>query len=987
VDTADTLTWSGSATGAYGALTVNANGTYSYVVNAAAVNALQTGSNTTDNFTVTVTDSQNATTTRTIAMTVVAANDTPVATGTYTHTVTDTAALDTFANLAGTLAATDVDTADTLTWSGSAAGSYGALTVNANGTYSYVVNAAAVNALQTGSNTTDSFTVTVTDSQNATTTRTIEMTVVAANDTPVVSNAPSALTGTVIEAGHLDNGQAVLNGMGVDGLSHITGQLSATDVDAGATQTWSVVGTAPSISYGTFSINAATGQWDFALNNYLPATQALREGDSVSTSYTARVTDDKGAFVDQTVTLTITGTNDVPVVANDAAALLGTVTEVGTSVAGTAAASGQLSASDVDNGATQAWSLVGTPSTTYGSMSIDASTGVWTYTLDNNKAATQALAANQTVLETFTARVTDDKGAFVNQTISVTLNGSDDKTVITGTSSANVAETNAVVTAGGTLIATDPDSSNAFVVQTNALGSNGFGKFSIDAAGVWSYTTDSAQNQFSAGSNYTDSITVAATDGTTQLLTVTIAGSNDAAVITGTSTASLSETNAVLTTGGTLTSTDVDGTANLFTVQSNVAGSNGFGKFSIDAAGVWSYTTDSAHNEFATGTNYTDSITVAAADGTTKVVTVTIAGSNDAAVISGTSTARRTQTNAALTVTGTLTSTDVDNPANLFAAQINAAGSNGYGKFSITTDGAWTYTADSAHNEFIAATDYTDSVTVATADGTTQVVAVTIAGVDDATTGAILISGTSTQGNTLSATSSLADVDSILGTVSYLWKADGQAITGATGSNYTLTAADVGKAITAVASYTIAGVATSSTSNASIASAAGGSTAQSSTVSTLPVTPSGASNSTEVAVVLNSNNGGSDQVQITKSGTGTSSVLPASMTAPLGVLNLTSSGNASGGENFSLYVDSAQGVNGYWVENAAHVWVNLASAAYGGQMVTEGGKTRLDFTIQDGSTYDTNATGNIIAAAGSAAHMELSLIGHTADVPLGGFFF
>ena len=38
-----------------------------------------------------------------------------------------------------------------------------------------------------------------------------------------------------------------------------------------------------------------------------------------------------------------------------------------------ALASGQLSASDVDTGATQAWSLQGTPSTTYGTMSVNAS--------------------------------------------------------------------------------------------------------------------------------------------------------------------------------------------------------------------------------------------------------------------------------------------------------------------------------------------------------------------------------------------------------------------------------------------------------------------------------------------------------------------------------------------------------------------------------------------------------------------------------------
>ena len=50
-----------------------------------------------------------------------------------------------------------------------------------------------------------------------------------------------------------------------------------------------------------------------------------------------------------------------------------------------------------------------------------------------------------------------------------------------------------------------------------------------------------------AGTTYTDSFTVATADGTTHVVTVTILGTNDAAVITGASTASLTETNAALT--------------------------------------------------------------------------------------------------------------------------------------------------------------------------------------------------------------------------------------------------------------------------------------------------------------------------------------------------------------------------------------------------------------------------------------------------------
>ena len=53
-----------------------------------------------------------------------------------------------------------------------------------------------------------------------------------------------------------------------------------------------------------------------------------------------------------------------------------------------------------------------------------------------------------------------------------------------------------------------------------------------------------------------------------------------------------------------------------------------------------------------------------------------------------------------------------------FVAQTDVAGNNGYGKFSIDAAGTWTYTMNNAHDEFVGGQDYTDSITVATADGT-----------------------------------------------------------------------------------------------------------------------------------------------------------------------------------------------------------------------------------------------------------------------------
>ena len=73
--------------------------------------------------------------------------------------------------------------------------------------------------------------------------------------------------------------------------------------------------------------------------------------------------------------------------------------------------------------------------------------------------------------------------------------------------------------------------------------------------------------------------------------------------------------------------------------------------------------------------------------------------------------------------------------------------------------------------------------------------------VNDDPTGTVSISGTATQGETLTASNTLADDDGI-DTVSYQWLRDGTEIDGATGSNYILTEADVGTVITVSASYT-----------------------------------------------------------------------------------------------------------------------------------------------------------------------------------------
>ncbi|MDO9104182.1 MAG: putative Ig domain-containing protein, partial [Methylovulum sp.] len=105
-----------------------------------------------------------------------------------------------------------------------------------------------------------------------------------------------------------------------------------------------------------------------------------------------------------------------------------------------------------------------------------------------------------------------------------------------------------------------------------------------------------------------------------------------------------------------------------------------------------------------------------------------------------------------------------------------------------------------------------------TAEHTTSIATPVVANVNDAPVGLPTITGTAQQGQTLTAaTAGISDADG-LGIFSYIWKADSTTIGSATGNTYTLTAAEVGKTITVVVSYTDGhGTAESITSNATAA--------------------------------------------------------------------------------------------------------------------------------------------------------------------------
>src|SRR4029079_12279893 len=121
-------------------------------------------------------------------------------------------------------------------------------------------------------------------------------------------------------------------------------------------------------------------------------------------------------------------------------------------------------------------------------------------------------------------------------------------------------------------------------------------------------------------------------------------------------------------------------------------------------------------------------------------VDITINGANDAAVINGSDTGSVVEASGVANgtpgtspATGDLNATDVDSSA-AFTVQSNVAKT--YGTFSIDASGAWSYTLDESNATVQALNTGSpaihDLISVATADGTTHTVDITINGANDA---------------------------------------------------------------------------------------------------------------------------------------------------------------------------------------------------------------------------------------------------------------
>ena len=639
--------------GAWGELTLQASGAWTYTLGDAA-QTLAAGEVVTERFTVNLSDGSITK----VTITVTGTDDLPVITDGIGAVIEDTRP-----TASGTLTASDVDNPALAFMAGVQPGAYGELTLQAGGQWSYTLGDAA-QALAEGEVKTEAFTVLLSDGLSTMVTITVRGT----DDMPLIS----AGNGSVVE----------------DVQPVASGTLTASDIDSPAPAF--VPGTQTGF-YGELTLTA-TGVWRYTLG---AAAQALAAGEVAIEQFT--VTLDDGSTT--TVTIDITGTDDLPVIS------VGTGSVIEDTLP---TAAGTLTASDIDNPSLAF--LAGAQTDAYGTLTLQAS-GAWSYALG---AAAQTLAAGEEATERFTVRLNDGS----TTTVTIDITGTDDRPAISAGRGTVIEDDQP--TAMGTLTARDIDNPALAFVANSQTGA--YGTLTLQASGAWSYTLGLPAQALTDGQRAGELFTVTLTDGSTTTVTIDITGTDDLPVISA-DTGSVIE-DRLPTATGTLTASDIDNPTLAF-VAGSQAGT--FGELTLQASGAWGYTLGAAAQTLAAGETAVDRITVTLTDGSTTTVTIDITGTDDLPVISGGT--GSVIEDAQPTAIGTLTASDVDNPGLAFVAE---AQTGAYGELTLQTGGAWSYTLGAVAQALAEGQKVGELFTVTLTDGSTTTVTIQITGSNDA---------------------------------------------------------------------------------------------------------------------------------------------------------------------------------------------------------------------------------------------------------------
>ncbi len=465
----------------------------------------------------------------------------------------------------------------TITW--------GEFTLHENGSYSFTASDAA-KVLLKGENPIFHLTIEAddgSDAPNATTSTEVAITIQGTNEAPVITSpAPIVVTEDTVLT---DSEKLTVTDDRHDADGNPTGLTYAVSFENGAK------GPIAEGDYGSLYVRA-DGTYAYQLNNQLQAVQELESGKTLTETFTIYVTDADGEVVSTSVTVTINGTDDAPVLSLDAPVL--TVKEgAENAVEGKATATdadkvdqGKLSYS-FDGGMTETDEGGNTYSvleTDYGTFRINTQTGEYSFTIDNDSEAVKNLRPTDVKDVLATVVVSNGRENSVEQTLTVHVSGSETAPEVTveGSVKPNWTDTGAPVGEGwggsdgfiGKIQATgwdagpDPEHPDTDTLSYALDGSHPVtmgGKvwrvattpkgtlYLNPETGEYRYEPSGNVQTLSEDETQTDSFAVTVTDSTgktvTETLSVTITGTNQEPEISS---------NEVFGNSGTLTFSDID---------------------------------------------------------------------------------------------------------------------------------------------------------------------------------------------------------------------------------------------------------------------------------------------------------------------------------------------------------------------------------------------------------------------------------------------
>ncbi|MFN9963292.1 MAG: cadherin domain-containing protein [Planctomycetota bacterium] len=469
-----------SILGAYGNLTMAADGSFSYVVDNlnANVQALRTSSQTLiDVFTYTFSDAGGLGSTSQLTVTIQGANDTPQLTNLAPVSVNENAPNGTLLTSA---VGNDPDAGETLSFSLSD-NAGGRFTVNSSTGAITVANSALLNYEAATSH---NITIRITDLAGSFSEQTLAINLLDVDE---------------FDVGPVSDANAAANSIAENSANGSTVGITAAASDADGsnnTITYSLTNTAG----GRFTINSSTGVVtvaDGSLLNFESAT---------SYTITVRATSTDGSFSEQSFSITVTDVDEFdvgPVIdANAAANSIAENSSIGLNARVTA------SASDADgSNNTITYSLTNTAG---GRFAINSSTGV--VTVANGSLLNFESATSHTI----TVRATSADGSFTDQNFTIAVTDVDEfdiGPVLDSNSVSNLVRENAATgeTVGITGFASDLDgTANAI---TYSLEDDAGGRFAIDSStGVVTVANGSLIN-YEEATSQTITIRASSADG------------------------------------------------------------------------------------------------------------------------------------------------------------------------------------------------------------------------------------------------------------------------------------------------------------------------------------------------------------------------------------------------------------------------------------------------------------------------------------------